>query len=290
MDDTKKTVLIIGKDSYIGNSIDRWLTSKGYIVSQLDTLTDEWKIYDYSGIDAIVHVAGIVHQPQCNDWELYKRVNAEMPFLIASRAKEAGVKRYVFLSTMGVYGKGKRLRPVIIDENTPLQPKGMYGKSKLMAEQSLITLQDSHFKVSFVRPPSVYGKGCKGNYISGFTSVVKKIPIIPVAYRDVRQSMLYIDNLCELVFQILNRNLSGTFCPQDEMSVNANEILSAIGQGLGKTVRQSTLLGLFVYPLSFVPIVKKVYGGIEYSKSLSEIKSIDYRVLSFKEAMKRTVR
>ena len=138
MDDTKKTVLIIGKDSYIGNSIDRWLTSKGFIVRQLDTLTDEWKKCDYSGIDAIVHVAGIVHQPQCNDWELYKRVNAEMPFLIASRAKEAGVKQYVFFSTMGVYGKVKRLSPVIIDENTPLQPKGMYGKSKLMESKLLL--------------------------------------------------------------------------------------------------------------------------------------------------------
>jgi len=284
-----KSVLIVGKDSYIGNKIDSWLTSKGYRVSQLDTLSNEWETYDYSGYDAIVHVAGIVHQPQCNDWELYKRVNTEMPFEIASKARKDGVKHYVFFSTMGVYGLGKELRPNIIDENTPIRPSGMYGRSKYMAEQSLKKLEEGLFGVAIVRPPSVYGKGCRGNYISGFASVVNKLPIIPVAYQNVRQSMLYIDNLCELIFQIVDKKLCGVFCPQDDISVNANEILATIGRGMGKTIKQSKFLGIFVYPFRFVPIVKKAYGGIEYSRSLSEIKDIDYCVVPFKEGMKRTV-
>ena len=282
-------ILIIGKDSYIGNHIDQWLTSKGLSVTQLDVLTDEWKAFDYSPFNAIVHVAGIVHQPQCKDWELYRRVNAEMPFEICQKAKEQGVSQYVFFSTMGVYGIDKKLEPNIINTDTPLLSEGMYGKSKLMAEQALAKLQDESFNVAFVRPPSVYGKGCRGNYIAGFTSFVKKLPVIPLAYQNVRQSMLYIDNLSELVYQIVDKNLSGVFCPQDERAVNANEILYAIGEGIGKRVRQSRLLGFMVRLVSFIPLVKKAYGGIEYSKSLSDIDGIDYRVVSFKEGMHRTV-
>ena len=84
-------VLIIGKNSYIGNHIDEWLSKEGWHVIQLDVLTDDWKTYDYSGYDAIVHVAGIVHQPKCKDWGLYKRVNTDMPITIATMAKEQGV-------------------------------------------------------------------------------------------------------------------------------------------------------------------------------------------------------
>ena len=135
-------ILIIGKNSYIGNHIDEWLTKYGHQVIQLDVLTDEWKTFDYSPYDAIVHVAGIVHQPNCQDWELYKRVNTDMPIQIALQYKSArnskGLKgQYVFFSTMGVYGIGKRLKPTVVDESTPLHADGMYGKSKLMAEEGL---------------------------------------------------------------------------------------------------------------------------------------------------------
>ena len=97
-------VLIVGKDSYIGNHIDKWLSSKGMEVKQLDVLTNEWTTYDYSSFDSIVHVAGIVHRSDCEDWELYKRVNSDMPIQIAKMAKEQGVSQYIFFSTMGVYG------------------------------------------------------------------------------------------------------------------------------------------------------------------------------------------
>ena len=282
-----KKILIIGKDSYIGNNIDCWLTKNGLNVDQLDVLTENWRAFDYSIYDVIVHVAGIVHQPQCQDWELYKRVNTDMPIEIANLAKKQGVRQFIYFSTMGVFGLGKQLKPNIIDENTPLLADGMYGKSKLMAEQGLILLQDNSFNIAFVRPPSVYGKGCKGNYISGFVSIVRRLPIVPVAYSSVKQSMIYIDNLCELVYKIVDGNLKGSFCPQDEKSVNA--IINAIGDGLGKHIIQSRLLGVLVYICSFIPIIKKAYGGIEYSQSLSNIEGVNYQIVSFRDGMKRTV-
>ncbi len=282
-------ILIIGKNSYIGNHIDDWLTSKGHQVEQLDVLTEAWKAYDYSPYDAIVHVAGIVHQPNCQDWDLYKRVNTDMPIQIATMAKEQGVKQYVFFSTMGVYGIGKELRSNVVEENTPLASESMYGKSKLMAEEGLQKLQDVKFNVVCVRPPSVYGKGCRGGYITGFASIVRRLPVIPKAYTDVKQSFIYIDNLSELVRLAIEEHLYGVLCPQDDKAVSANELLQVIADGIGKKLVESKVLGIFVRLFHFLPIVKKAYGGIEYSKKLSTIKDVNYIVVPFDEGMRRTV-
>lgn len=282
-------ILIIGKDSYIGNHIDEWLSNGGWNVDQLDALTDEWKTFNYSPYDAIVHVASIVHRPDCKDWNLYKYVNMEMPVAIAKMAKDQGVKQYVFFSSMAVYGRGKSLKPNIIDETSKLESVSMYGKSKLMAEEELVKLQDGQFKTTFVRPPSVYGKGCRGGYITGFASIVRKMPIIPEVYNDVKQSFIYIDNLSECVRLIIEKGISGPVCPQDDIAVSANELLEAISYGIGKKYRSSKLLGYCVKLISFMPIVKKAYGGMEYSRTISVLKGLNYVVVPFREGMKRTV-
>ena len=204
-------------------------------------------------------------------------------------AKKAGVKQYIFFSTMGVYGLEKKLTPNIIDEKTPLNPVGMYGKSKYMAEEGLNGLQDESFNIAIVRPPSVYGKGCRGGYITGFTSIVQKLHVVPCAYENTRQSFIYIDNLSELVSQLVERNLHGVFCPQDDKAVCANELLKAISKGLGIKYRSSRLLGYLLQAVCFIPLVNKAYGGVEYAKELSSINGVDYVVVPFEEGMRRTV-
>lgn len=282
-------VLLVGKDSYIGNHIEEWLSSKGMKVYQLDVLTEEWKSYDYSEFDSIVHVAGIVHRPDCKDWDLYKRVNTDMPIEIATMAKKQGVRQYVFFSTMGVYGIEKQLYPNTIDKSTPLNASSMYSRSKLLAEKGLCKLQDKSFNVAIIRPPSVYGKGCRGNYIPEFSKVVKKIPIIPLAYQNVKQSMIYIDNLCELVSLVVADNYKGIYCPQDERSVSAVEILDAIAKGLNLKRPHSRFFGIIVRLLSFIDIINKAYGGVEYKNNLSNINGYKYVVVPFVEGMRRTV-
>ena len=284
-------ILIIGKNSYIGNHIDQWLKLYHHQVEQLDVLSDEWKSFDYSKYDVIIHVAGIVHRPDCKDWELYKRVNADMPISIATMAKQQGVRHYVYFSTMGVFQGGKKLKPSVIDKNTPLlkDENSMYGRSKLMAEEGLALLQDESFSVSYVRPPSVYGKGCRGGYITGFTKIVKLLPVVPKAYSEARQSFVYIDNLAECVRLIVENRLTGVFCPQDDVIPNANELFKAIADGIGKRYADSRLLGLCMQLVSWIPLVKKAYGGIEYARELSDIEGYDYVVVPFKEGMRRTV-
>ena len=284
-------ILIIGRDSYIGNHIDEWMVQYGHIVTQLDVLTETWKSFDYSRFDAVVHVAGIVHRPQCTDWNLYKSVNCDMPVSIATMAKMQGVKAYVYFSTMGVYDANKSLKGCVVDDRTPVLGEGnsMYGRSKLMAEEALTLLQDDNFDVAIVRPPSVYGKDCKGGYINGFKKIALFLPLFPRAYEDAKQSFIYIDNLSECVRIIIENHLSGTFCPQDDEIPSANRLFEVICSGVGKKYRASRVLGLCLQMLSFVPLVNKAYGGISYSKERSAIPGYDYVVVPFEEGMKRTV-
>lgn len=284
-------ILIIGKDSYIGNNINQWLLDYGHQVVQLDVLTDEWKVYDYSRYDTIIHVAGIVHKPECKDWNLYEYVNTYMPVAVADMAKQQGVGQFIYFSTMGVYDGGKKLSSSVITKDSSILKEGntMYGKSKALAEDGLAKLVDDTFTVSLIRPPSVYGKNCRGGYISGFTKIVRMLPVIPQAYTDVRQSFVYIDNLSECVRIIVENKLGGIFCPQDDVTPNANELFRAIAVGIGKKYRDSRFLGICMQMVSWLPLVKKAYGGIEYSRELSEIKGYDYVVVPFSEGMRRTV-
>lgn len=285
-------VCIIGKGSYIGNHIDNWLSHRNIDVFQLDVLTEDWRNFDFTPYDAIVHVAGIVHRPDCQDQNLYKRVNTDMPINIAWRYKssKAQKKTFVFLSTMAVFGVSKRLNKNVITAGTPTAPQGLYAQSKKAAEEGLLPLQSDDFNVVIVRPPNVYGKNCRGGYISGFAKVAKTLPFIPKAYTSVKQSVLYIDNLCELVYQLIKGDRYGIFMPQDDKAVSAIEIVKAIGAGLDINVRTCRILGVAAHIGSFLPIIQKAYGGVEYSQELSDFAGISYRVVPFEEAIKLTVK
>ena len=196
-----KNVLIVGTNSFIGNHVqNRFEIVHGDEVKviQLDSTTDEWKTYDYSKIDAIIHVAAIVHRPNLKDWDLYMQVNVDLPVGIAKKAKQAGVRQFVFLSTMSVFdGIGRGLKNTVIYETTPTNPVSMYGKSKLMAEQKLKDLEDASFKITIVRPPNVYGKNSRGNYVPRYVAMANSLPFVPKAYEEVRQSMIYVANLAD---------------------------------------------------------------------------------------------
>ena len=103
---------------------------------------------DLSGFDAVVFAAAIVHRKDITDESLYNRVNAQLPYDLAQKAKAEGVKRFLFLSTAGVYKSNKTLPASIITADTPLEPDGPYGKSKLEGERLLKTLADDNFLLS----------------------------------------------------------------------------------------------------------------------------------------------
>lgn len=286
-----RKILITGKNSYIGNHIQNWLEKyeEDVEILQLDVKSNEWEKKDFREYDSIIHVAGIVHQPSVKEWELYKKVNIELPLKIADKAKKEGVHTFIFISTMAVYGIGKKLHENLITNYTSIQPTSMYGKSKYIAEQQLQNLSDETFHVIIVRPPNVYGRGCKGGYITGYANVIRKLPVIPSAFKNVRQSVIYIDNLSELIRLLLRQKQSGIFTPQDDFTPNAVDLMYAISLGMHRPKKKSRILGFGIYCLQFLPIIKKAYGGVEYDREISTYDGMDYVVISFEEGIRRTL-
>lgn len=277
-----KRVLITGKNSYIGTSLEKWLMKEPnkYNVDTIDMKDDSWKKKDFKSYDVVFHVAGIAHIKETNDNKnLYYKVNRDLAYEVALKAKEDGVKQFLFLSSMSVYG----VENGIIDKNTPLKPNSAYGKSKLEAEELINTLQNGSFTVATLRPPMVYGKGCKGNYPK-LSRLALKVPIFPNINN--KRSMIYIDNLSEFVKQIIDNESYGLFFPQNAEYVNTSEMVRLIAQYHGKRVLLTKLLNPFL-KLFNVRIFNKVFGDLVYDKSISDYET-NYRLLDFSETIKKT--
>ncbi len=205
-----KRVLITGANSYIGTNVERWLLREPdkYHVDTLDLKDPSWKNYDFSPYDVVFHVAGIAHvsrNPKLKD--LYYSVNRDLAIETAKKAKDDGVKQFIFMSSIIVYGDSSSSKRVITKDTVPT-PSNFYGDSKLQAEQGIRALESESFKVVILRPPMIYGKGCKGNYPK-LAKLALKLPFFPDIYNE--RSMLYIDNLCEFIRLMIYNEESGIF-------------------------------------------------------------------------------
>lgn len=283
-------ILITGKGSYIGAHIKECLENNNHKVYELDMLTDEWKVFDYSPFDAVVHVAAIVHQnAKKSSWDTFYRVNAVLPYEVAKKAKNAGVKQFVFFSSMAVYGQDKMLpKGNEVGINTPLKPVSMYGKSKFQAEKMLEELCNDNFCVAFVRPPNVYGKGCPGNYIETFKKITAKLPVFPYAFNDSRQSFIHINNLANLIRLIVENNQGGIFTPQDDFIPSTNDLIKIISEITGSKIHFTKFLGICIKPFRFISVVNKLYGGVSYDYAISDSFDYKYQTVSFMDGMKQT--
>ena len=284
-------VVITGKNSYIGNHIKDWLMKDGnFHVKCVSVYDEEVDSLDFTSIDAIMHVAALVHRKDIKEWNLYEKINIDLTEKLARKAKQAGVKHFVFMSSMAVYGADKSLlNHIEIDKNAPLLPSSFYGKSKLEAEQKILDMEDESFFVSIVRPPNVYGKDCKGGYVRGYKTIVRVLPVIPCAFPNITQSMLYIDNLSELCRLILINQVRGIFTPHDVTSVSSVELMKGIAAGIGKKRYWSRVLGKIVELFPKNKLVLKGYGGIAYSDEVTNCFDNQYVVVPFEEAIRRTV-
>jgi len=245
-----KKILITGADSYIGTAFEQYIQRRGeaYRVETVDTIGDAWQKTDFAAYDAVLHVAGIVHVRETDESrDLYYCVNRDLTVQIAERAKEAGVKQFIFISSMSVYG----LESGVITPETQPQPITHYGKSKLEAEQGLESLQDERFRVAVLRLPMVYGKGCKGNF-QLLLRLVQKSPVFPAVHN--RRSMISVENLCSFLQMIVDSGACGVFFPQNREYVDTVEMAKTIAKVLGKRVFFSRLAGLAVRLL--IPVLR----------------------------------
>ena len=288
-----KKILITGKGSYLGNSLKAYLEAFGdcYQVDCLSLRSGDWKEQSFRGYDAVYHTAAIVHQPRSKDapGELarYRAVNCDLAVDAAKKAKAEGVRQFVFLSTMAVYGLTAAFgKTVTITAQTPTAPTDNYGLSKLEAERALLALEGPDFRVAILRPPMIYGKDCKGNFRS-LVSLARRLPFFPKVPN--RRSMLYVGSLNRLVQQIIDREDRGIFCPQDPEYLNTSAMVQAIAAAQGKhLVLVPGFSWAFHLLRHLTGAVDKAFGSLVYDKSLSELEE-DYRIASFPDSVKQSV-
>ena len=288
-----KKILITGKGSYLGNSLKAYLEAFGdcYQVDCLSLRSGDWKEQSFRGYDAVYHTAAIVHQPRskADPGELarYRAVNRDLAVAAAKKAKAEGVRQFVFLSTMAVYGLTAAFgETVTITAQTPTVPTDNYGLSKLEAERALLALEGPDFRVAILRPPMIYGKDCKGNFRS-LVSMARRLPFFPKVPN--RRSMLYVGSLNRLVQQIIDREDRGIFCPQDPEYLNTSAMVQAIAAAQGKRL---LLIPGFSWALHLLRhltgAVDKAFGSLVYDKALSKLEE-DYCIASFPDSVKQSV-
>lgn len=279
-----KYILITGANSYIGTSLERYLAlwPQEYTVSTIDMQGDDWKSSNLFGYDTVFHVAGIAHIKETDHNKgLYYSVNRDLTIDVAKKAKLEGVRQFIFLSSMSVYG----IEVGMISENTIPAPKSHYGRSKLQAEEGLMALKDSNFTVSILRPPMVYGYGCKGNYRS-LSFFAKLFPFFPIVNNQ--RSTIYINNLCEFVRLIVDDQKAGLFFPQNSEYTCTSDFVKAIANVNNKRMILVSgldwILKIFISRLS---IFRKVFGSLTYIMSMSRY-SREYCITGFLDSVKES--
>lgn len=287
-----KKILITGANSYIGSSVENHLKQwpDRYCVDTVDMIDGSWKDRSFADYDAVFHVAGIVHMEKTkNDPEqaaLYERVNTRLAIETAEKAKAEGVKQFLFMSSASVYGLSAPIgKVVMITRDTPLNPTDNYGISKAKAEEGLRTLADEQFKIAILRPPMIYGKGCKGNYVT-LAKLAKKLPVFP--WVENRRSMLYIENMAEFVRLVVDDGAEGIFCPQNNEYVNTSEMVNLIAHANGKGI---LMLRGVTWALKLMGhatgLVDKAFGSLCYDQELSRYTK-DYCVKNLQESILET--
>lgn len=261
-----KKVLITGKNSYVGRSFIERYQFDGMSINEISVHGNDWKNVDFSEYDTIFHVAAVVHQKQrANTLEVYRKVNRDLPFEIAKKAKIEGVKQFVFMSSIAIFGKTGKISGIeVINEKTPIRPTTFYGETKAEAEVKLKTLSDDAFTITVLRPPMVYGKGSPGNYQS-LSELALRLPVLPGVKNQ--RSMIYIGNLVEFIYQVIDQRVGGSFSPQNDEFVDTNQMMKIIREIHGK---KTIILpfGLFMVKLGshVTGLMNKFYGNLIIEK------------------------
>lgn len=281
-----KRVLITGANSYIGTSFEKYIKTNcpdEYEVCTVDMVDGTWRETDFLGYDCVFHVAGIAHQKETKEnAALYYKINRDLAIETAKKAKKEGVRQFVFLSSMSVYG----MDTGIITKSTLPNPKSHYGKSKFQAEKAILELADETFVVTILRPPMVYGAGCKGNFNS-VERLALKLPVFPNTKNQ--RSMIYIDNLTAFLKMSVDDELDGIYMPQNKEYMNTCDMAKWVAEIHNKKLHVSTVMGLLVKILiPFADIAKKGFGSLIYHADLEDF-NFSYCAVDLKTSVKYSV-
>lgn len=291
-----KKVMITGAGSYIGTTFEQWIRdNSNTIITETQDMKDPlWRERSFGGYDAVFHVAGIAHADVGKVTEeqkdLYYRVNTDLTIECALKAREEGVKQFIFMSSIIVYGDSAPIgKQRVITRDTPLTPANFYGDSKVKAEEGLQRLDDDSFKVVILRPPMIYGKGSKGNYPL-LAKMAQKLPFFPDV--ENQRSMLYVGNLCKFISLMIENDERGIFSPQNKEYVRTSEMVRLIAATHNRKILMMKIFNPFLRLAGTLGgklggIVNKAFGNLTYDYGMSVYRE-KYQLYDLEESVQMT--
>lgn len=266
-------ILITGKDSFVGKNYIRFSEYKE--IDEISMFENRPEDIRFEGYDVVIHLVAIVHQSRKIRESEYIRVNRDLCVRSANCAKAAGVKQFIFLSTVKVYGKFKR-GSLPWTEYSDCFPEDSYGKSKREAEKLIMKLCDENFIVSIIRTPLVYGDGVQANMYS-LLKLVSRFSILPFKDIDNRRSFTAVENLAAFIDRIIQMRIPGIFIAKDQDSKSTTELVRMISRFFGKRVTLIKIphfvirIGMFIYPRIF----DRLFGSYEMDNA-STLQKLDF--------------
>lgn len=253
----KKKVLITGANGFVGSFLCKTILDSCTIVKQvrkIDTnklsksreielnINGETDWFPHLvGIDTIVHLASIAHNSS-DDLKVLNEVNVNGTDHLAKQAAKAGVRRFIFISSIGVLGCGTAGKK-IFDDSSIVSPHSQYTQSKLAAENALLKIADeTDLEVVIIRPVLVYGKNAPGNF-GKLVNLINKVPVLPFGFCNNKRSFISVDNLSNFISVCIEhpKAKNEIFCISDDMGVSIQEFTNGIAKGLGKRLWQFPL-------------------------------------------------
>tara|TARA_B100000446_G_C10538600_1_gene336183 strand:+ start:655 stop:1623 length:969 start_codon:yes stop_codon:yes gene_type:complete len=229
----------------------------------------------FKSVDSIIHLAGLAHNKKFTE-EDYLSVNINGTLKLANEASKAGVRRFIFVSSIAVNGATSGEIP--FTPNSVTNPNTHFATSKLTAEKGLIKIaEETGLEVVIVRPPLVYGKKGPGNF-GKLIKIIERIPIMPFKLVDNKRSLIYIKNLSDLLITCVKEKKAANsiLLPCDRSSISTGSLISKIAQLSGNSMLQlpvpPTLLKLAFFLMNKKEMGHQLLDNLEINSSHIEEK------------------
>ena len=308
----KHKILITGATGFIGQSLSKTLAKKNHhlvaaVRKMSHTLPPEIQqitikqfnknecVELMDNIDCIIHLAGRAHilkEKNQHPLEIFREINVTATLNLANEAAKKGVKRFIFISSIGVNGNQSK-HPFLADDiPNPVEP---YAQSKLEAEQGLLAIaKQTNLEVVIIRPPLVYGANAPGNF-GRLIKIVKKGTPLPLGAIYNRRSLVSLDNLISLILLTISHPnaKNSIFLVSDDNDVSTTQLLQFISKALGKKILLMPLPQYIVtsllYLLNKPKLVQRLCGSLQVDIAKTKQQLSWSPVLTFEEGIKKSV-